>query len=185
MRAHLGTHREPDFHLVKCPLEIRRRNGANDGTAFVALDTRVLSTDDGHQAAATVRCSEICVSQDWAVFRLLLVAVHDSRISRRPPRVLIESVSVMVGVSCPYCLALLAEMRSAIMEVNAILENARARTRLGDVPAPVDEWNLSARHRWLDASTDLANHLATHPANPTCFGQERLPAWGLLKPAPV
>jgi hypothetical protein len=47
MRAHLGAHRERDFHLIECPLQIRRRNGANDGTAFVALDIRVLSTDDG------------------------------------------------------------------------------------------------------------------------------------------
>jgi hypothetical protein len=83
MRAHLATHRERDFHLVECPLEISRRNRANNGTAFVALDTRVLSRDDAHQAAVTVRCSEIRMSEDWSGFGLLFFELHDSRISRR------------------------------------------------------------------------------------------------------
>jgi hypothetical protein len=118
--------------------------------------------------------SEQCDKKGGQQVPARLVAVSKLRLSS----VLIESVSVMVGVSCPYCRALLAEMRSAIMEVNAILENARARTRLGDVPAPVDEWNLSARHRWLDASTDLTNPIATHSVNPIYFGQEDGSGWG-------
>jgi hypothetical protein len=79
----------------------------------------------------------------------------------------------MVAVSCPYCLALLAEMRSAAMEAGAISEDARAQVRAGGLPeAHAREWWLDARRRWLDASTDLTNHIATHLVNPTCFGQE-------------
>jgi hypothetical protein len=85
----------------------------------------------------------------------------------------------MFGVSCPYRRARLAEMRSAVTEANAIPEDARARARLGDVPAAnVDEWWRSARHRWLDASVDLTHHIATHSANPTYLGQENGSTWG-------
>jgi hypothetical protein len=85
----------------------------------------------------------------------------------------------MFGVSCTYCRALLAEMRSAVMEANAISEDARARARVGDVPnANVDEWWRNARHRWLDASVDFTHHIATHPANPTYLGQENGSTWG-------
>jgi hypothetical protein len=81
----------------------------------------------------------------------------------------------MVAVSCPYCLALLAEMRSAIMEADAIIEDSRAWIRLSDLPAAnVNEWYRNARHRWLDASADITNHVATHSVNPTYFGQEKL-----------
>jgi hypothetical protein len=59
MRAHFNTHFEGEFHLVKRPLQIRRRNCANDGATFVALDTRVISADDGVQTAATVWRSEV------------------------------------------------------------------------------------------------------------------------------
>jgi len=59
MWAHLGTHHEGEFHLVKRPLQVRRPNSANDGAAFVALDSRLLSTDDAVQTATTVWCSEI------------------------------------------------------------------------------------------------------------------------------
>ena len=78
----------------------------------------------------------------------------------------------MVTVSCPYCLALLAEMRSAVMEAGAIIEDARVQTRVGHLPdAHVQEWWRDAHYRWLDAWTDLRNHFATHSVNPTS-GQE-------------
>jgi hypothetical protein len=59
MRAHLGAYREREFHLVKRPLQIRRHNGANYSAAFVALDSRLLSSDDALKTAATVGCTEI------------------------------------------------------------------------------------------------------------------------------
>jgi hypothetical protein len=60
-------------------------------------------------------------------------------------RVLIESVSLMVTVSCPYCRVLLAEMRSAIMEgmhpaicdERYVATHLRARAHPGDESALV------------------------------------------------
>jgi hypothetical protein len=46
VRAHRGTHNKGELHLVKRPLQIRSRNVANDSATFVALDIRLLSTDD-------------------------------------------------------------------------------------------------------------------------------------------
>jgi hypothetical protein len=70
----------------------------------------------------------------------------------------------MVTVSCPYCLALLAEMRSAIMEAGAIImeagaiiEDYRAQVRAGDLPkAHVREWwqNIRPRERLLMELTE-------------------------------
>ena len=54
MRAHLGTHPEGDFHLVKRMLQMLGRHRANDGATFVALDTRLISPDDAVQTSATV-----------------------------------------------------------------------------------------------------------------------------------
>ena len=45
MRAHLGTHREGKLHLVKRSLQIGGRNDANNSAAFVALDSRMVSTE--------------------------------------------------------------------------------------------------------------------------------------------
>src|SRR5262252_883857 len=83
MRAHRGTHLEGEFHLVKRALQIRGLNRANDSATFIARDLRLVTTELGEQAAATARCSEISMWKDWAGFRFLFVAVHDSRISRR------------------------------------------------------------------------------------------------------
>ena len=46
MRGHRGSHHKGEFHLVKRPLQLRSRKGANDSAAFVARDIRLLSTDD-------------------------------------------------------------------------------------------------------------------------------------------
>jgi hypothetical protein len=56
MRAHCGTHL---FHLVKRSLQVIGRDGANYSGAFVALDIRLLSSDDAFETAATVGCPEI------------------------------------------------------------------------------------------------------------------------------
>jgi hypothetical protein len=73
----------------------------------------------------------------------------------------------MLASSCAYCLELLAEMRSAIMETNAILDDIRARRRAGNWPgAHAQEWWQRAQHRWVDASTDFTTHIATHPIAP-------------------
>jgi len=93
MRAYHGTHFEGEFHLVKRPLQVRRRNGANDSAAFVALDIRLIAADDAEQAAATIRRSEIRMREHWAGFRLLFVAVDDSRISRRAPVTMLPLLS--------------------------------------------------------------------------------------------
>jgi hypothetical protein len=70
---------------------------------------------------------------------------------------------LMLDSPCPDCLALLAEMRSATMEIHAIAENAKAQRRAGNPPgANVNEWWQNARARWVEASMDLTNHLATH-----------------------
>jgi len=58
VRAHFGTHPEGEFHLVKRAPQVRGRNCANDGSAFVALDTRLISVEDAVQTTTAVRCSE-------------------------------------------------------------------------------------------------------------------------------
>ena len=59
MWAHLGTHYEGEFHLVKRSLEIPERNGAKNCATFVARDLCLVIPDICDQAAATVRCSKI------------------------------------------------------------------------------------------------------------------------------
>ena len=59
MWAHLGTHYEGEFHLVKRSLEIPDGNGAKNCTAFVARDFRLVTPDICDQTPATVGCSEI------------------------------------------------------------------------------------------------------------------------------
>ena len=81
---------------------------------------------------------------------------------------------LMVGLSCPDCVALFAEMRSAITEAKSIAQDAAALSRAGNLPIEgVNEWWQiserweSARLRWSEASTDYKNHLAKHPCTPT------------------
>jgi hypothetical protein len=64
LRAYLGTHFEGEFHLVKRSSQIGGRNAANDGAAFVALDIRLLSSDDANETAATAPIEEIMVRSD-------------------------------------------------------------------------------------------------------------------------
>ena len=79
----------------------------------------------------------------------------------------------MFGNSCPDCVALFVEMRSAIMEANAIIENAKALRRAGNRRSPhvpkwwaiTESWE-NARRRWREASTEFKNHAATHHSTP-------------------
>ena len=86
----------------------------------------------------------------------------------------------MLGYHCPDCVALFAEMQSAIMEANAITEHASALRRAGNNSrADPQKWGETkqswenARRRWLAASTDLLSHLAKHrrstPTSAKCF----------------
>ena len=75
----------------------------------------------------------------------------------------------MLGYHCPDCVAIFAEMHSAIMEANAITEHAKALrhagvrhgTHLLEWWETKESWD-NARRRWLAASTDLLSHLAKH-----------------------
>ena len=79
----------------------------------------------------------------------------------------------MFGNACPDCVAFFAEMHSAIMEANAITENAKAVRCAGDRRSPpvLKWWEITeswenARRRWREASTDFKNHVATHHSPP-------------------
>jgi hypothetical protein len=78
---------------------------------------------------------------------------------------------LMLGLSCPDCVALFAEMRLAITEAKSIAQEAGALSRTGNLPIEdVDEWWQiaerweNARRRWSEASTDFKIHLSTHRA---------------------
>jgi hypothetical protein len=80
----------------------------------------------------------------------------------------------MLGHSCADCVALFAEMRSAITEAKSIAQDAGALSRAGNLPIEdVNEWWQitdrweNARQRWVQASTDFKTHLATHRTTPT------------------
>lgn len=73
----------------------------------------------------------------------------------------------MFGNSCPHCMAFFAEMHSAIMEANAITENAKALSRVSKRRwwEITESWE-NARRRWREASTEFKNHAATHHTTP-------------------
>jgi hypothetical protein len=82
----------------------------------------------------------------------------------------------MFGNSCPDCVAFFAEMHSAIMEANAITENAKALRCAGDRRSPpvpkwweiTESWE-NARRRWRKASMELKitlQHTTVRPSQP-------------------
>jgi hypothetical protein len=78
----------------------------------------------------------------------------------------------MFGHRCKDCHALFVEMRSAIMEANALVEEARALVHARKPSEHIvgwwqtrDRWQ-SASRRWMLASAELKNQLATHRSTP-------------------
>ena len=78
----------------------------------------------------------------------------------------------MFGYHCPDCVALFAEMRSAVNEAEATAKIARDLIHASKPSEHVDElrqirerWE-NANRRWVEASTDLKNHFATHHGTP-------------------
>jgi hypothetical protein len=59
MRAHFAGNIEDDFQLCQRPPNIRRRNGAEHGTAFVADNISLIPANDAVQAAAAVRIAKV------------------------------------------------------------------------------------------------------------------------------
>ena len=77
----------------------------------------------------------------------------------------------MYGYACKDCHALIGEMRSAVIEANALVEEAGALIHASKPSEHIDGWCQtrdrwqSARRRWVIASVELRNHLATHRPN--------------------
>ena len=73
---------------------------------------------------------------------------------------------------CRFCFALFGEMRSAITEANALVEEAGVLIHASKPSEHHEGWRQtrdrwqSTRQRWLEASADFTNHLATHEARP-------------------
>jgi hypothetical protein len=59
VRAHFGGNIESDFQLCKRLPNIRRRNGAEHGTAFIADNISLIPANDAVQAAAAVRIAKV------------------------------------------------------------------------------------------------------------------------------
>ena len=59
MRAHFAGNIEGDFHLCQRMPNIRRRNGSEHGTAFIAYNISLIPTNNAVQAAAAVRIAKI------------------------------------------------------------------------------------------------------------------------------
>lgn len=59
MWAHLAGNLEGDFQLCQRLPNIRRRNGAEHGTAFVAENISLIPANDGVEAAAAVRIAKV------------------------------------------------------------------------------------------------------------------------------
>ena len=87
-------------------------------------------------------------------------------------RLIAQSV-LMHNHSCPYCVALFTEMRSAVDEAKTIAQKAGALIHASRPSEHIDGWMQSrerwqnARRRWLEAARDLQNHLSRHPCTPT------------------
>jgi len=106
-------------------------------------------------------CWRICVTSIATITKIQTLERADRRIIS------------MFGYSCKDCHALLAKMHSAIMEANAITENAKAVRLAGNRRSPhVPEWWEikeaweTAHRRWMLASTDFKTHVATHHSTP-------------------
>ena len=59
MRAHFAGDIEGDFQLCQRLPNIRRRNGAEHGTAFIADNNSLFPTNNAVQAAAAVRIAKV------------------------------------------------------------------------------------------------------------------------------
>jgi hypothetical protein len=59
MRAHFAGNIEADFQVGQRLPNIRRRNGANHGTAFIADNISLFPANDAVQAAAAVRIAKV------------------------------------------------------------------------------------------------------------------------------
>jgi len=59
MRAHFAGNIEREFQLCQRLRNIRRGNGAEHGTAFVADNIRLIPANDAVQAAAAVRIAKV------------------------------------------------------------------------------------------------------------------------------
>ena len=59
MRAHFAGNLEGDFQLCQRLPNIRRRNGAEHGTAFIADNISLIPANNAVQAAAAVRIAKI------------------------------------------------------------------------------------------------------------------------------
>ena len=74
----------------------------------------------------------------------------------------------MLGHSCADCVALFAEMRSAITEAKSIAQDARALSRERNPTPKINEWRQirelweSAHVRWVWVRMNLKNNLETH-----------------------
>jgi hypothetical protein len=74
---------------------------------------------------------------------------------------------------CKECHALFGEMRSAVVDAKAIVEEAGELIHANKPSEHTEGWSQtrdqwqSARQRWLEASRDLQNHLAAHQSSPT------------------
>lgn len=59
MRAHFASNVEGDFQLCQRLLYIRRGNGAEHGTAFIADNISLIPANDAVQAAAALRIAKV------------------------------------------------------------------------------------------------------------------------------
>jgi|SRR5260370_26575509 len=59
MRAHFAGNIEGDFQLCQRLRNIRRGNGAEYGTAFIAYNISLIPTNNAVQAAAAVRIAKV------------------------------------------------------------------------------------------------------------------------------
>ena len=96
----------------------------------------------------------------------------------RFPEKLIKSSSTalhhrftMLGHCCPTCLALIANMYSAVTEADGLVEEGRELIGAADPSEHDFQWLQwlqirksweNARERWVQASSDFANHFETH-----------------------
>jgi hypothetical protein len=63
MRAHFGGNLEGDFQFCQRLPNIRRRNGAEHGTAFIADNISLIPANNAVQAAAALRIAKVWMRQ--------------------------------------------------------------------------------------------------------------------------
>jgi hypothetical protein len=59
MRTHFAGNLKGDFQLCQRLPNIRRRNGAEHGTAFIAHNISLIPANDAVQAAAALRIAKV------------------------------------------------------------------------------------------------------------------------------